>query len=224
MVTQEIDFPKIIPIFDKILEKGLCQGAGSPNGQMCIEQAVCCSLGLKISDRPACVTAEVINFKIRLNDCHWSSPNARAKGLRNLGIAQIGSLGVISHYAFNGRLQEKFIKILIPNLIRRFFNDQQSCLDVATKCELFPTVDSCSEAYRIIDGYALNNSVEVSIIIHNVLKIYPCNLTERLFKIFSSLDNPLTNVGCSNDENLLLMAKIGLEILQELRSPGCAWI
>ena len=43
------------------------------------------------SDNPPCVSQVLRRFKMRLNDCEWSSPEARAAGLRRLAVAQLGS-------------------------------------------------------------------------------------------------------------------------------------
>jgi len=81
--------------YDTILARGLSHGLGEAGGQVCIEAAICEVLGLGHSDDPKCVSAAVRRFKISLNDSNWSSPEARAKGLRELGIAQLGSLGIV---------------------------------------------------------------------------------------------------------------------------------
>src|SRR5882762_3359604 len=91
-----IDFPATIAKFDKILERGLCTGVGTRDGQMCIEAAICAALDLPHGDDPQCVEPAVRAYKIALNDApYWVSPASRAKGLRDLGIAQIGSRGVV---------------------------------------------------------------------------------------------------------------------------------
>ena len=94
-MLQEINFADLIPKFDAVLERGLCKGVGVRDGQMCIEAAICYALDLPHGDKPNCVAESVRRFKIKLNDAHWSSPQARARGLRDLGIAQIGSKEVI---------------------------------------------------------------------------------------------------------------------------------
>jgi len=90
-MQQAIDFKKFVPKFDEILSRGLSHGLGKRDGMMCIEAAVCAALDLPHGDDPQCVAAAVRSFKIALNDSNWSSPEARAKGMRNLGIAQVGS-------------------------------------------------------------------------------------------------------------------------------------
>lgn len=81
---------KVLETVDAGLSSGL--GVQKP-GKMCVEAAVCYALGLPHGDNPPCVGVAVRAFKIRLNDSGWSSPEARAKGMRKLAIAQLGSDG-----------------------------------------------------------------------------------------------------------------------------------
>lgn len=87
----EIDFDVVVPRFDKILERGLCAGLGERDGQLCVEAAICAALDLPHGDEPTCVDPALRRYKIRLNDARWSSPTARATGLRRLGILQMGT-------------------------------------------------------------------------------------------------------------------------------------
>ena len=104
--------------FDSILSRGLSGGLGRRDSQMCIETAICTVLNLPHGDDPKCVSNAVRLFKISLNDAPWSSPKARAKGLRNLGLAQLGSLGVVDDVEFVVRLSKKIISSLLPKLFR----------------------------------------------------------------------------------------------------------
>ena len=83
-ITRDIA-AKVLHIVDQGLSKGL--GEQAP-GQMCVEAAVCYALGLPHGDDPGCVSPALRRLKIGLNDANWSSPQARAKGLRRL--AKIG--------------------------------------------------------------------------------------------------------------------------------------
>jgi hypothetical protein len=140
--------------YDAILARGLCYGMGTPNSQVCIEAAICETLGLPHSDDPKCVAQSVRRFKIGLNDVNWSSPSARAKGLRELGIAQLGSLGVVNDVEFVTKLTEKTIRLLIPKLFRYVFPNNQACLDAAARCENEGTGDAASDAARYASGAA----------------------------------------------------------------------
>ena len=86
-------------------------------GQMCIEAAVCFALGLPHGDEPPCVGKAVREFKIKLNDCNWSSNAARAKGMRKLAIAQLGS-DVIDQVRFAELLALKTIQRIVPKAMR----------------------------------------------------------------------------------------------------------
>src|SRR3990167_7870353 len=118
MSNKTLDFETIIPKFDAILARGLCEGVGSREGQMCIEAAICAALDLPHGDNPSCVEPTIRSYKISLNDKKWTSAEARAKGLRNLGIAQIGSNGVVDGREFKKRLAKRTIQVLLPEMVR----------------------------------------------------------------------------------------------------------
>ena len=142
-----IDFPTLIPKFDAILSRGLCQGVGNRDGQMCIEAAICAALDLPHGDNPDCVSVAVRSFKITLNDAGWSSPEARAKGLRSLGIAQIGSKGVVDDVQFATKVAEMTTSTLIPHLFRTVFPHDARCLLAADGCEkLSPNAAAAARA------------------------------------------------------------------------------
>jgi hypothetical protein len=133
--------------FDHILARGLSQGLGLRGSQVCIEAAICEALNLPHNDDPKCVAASVRTFKITLNDSSmWPSPAARAAGLRDLGLAQLGSLGVISNITFTSRIVEKTIRVLIPTLFREMFPSQPDCLAAAKRCEDEGTADAAANA------------------------------------------------------------------------------
>src|SRR5579864_5625503 len=106
MHMQKIDFAVFVPKFDEILSRGLSSGLGKRDGQMCVEAAVCAALNLPHGDSPTYVTPAIRAFKIALNDSAWSSEAARASGLRRLGIAQVGSMGVVDDVQFTTLLSQ----------------------------------------------------------------------------------------------------------------------
>ncbi len=126
-----------VKLYDKILKRGLSDGVGDRwaedrwgeegekdnnygpgDGQMCIEAAICAVLGVPQEDDPPCVTASIKSFKINLNDNNWSSARARAKGLYDLGLAQLGSRGVITDVQFNKAFMTEAKKELIPTVLK----------------------------------------------------------------------------------------------------------
>lgn len=122
--VEEFDVSK----FDSILARGLSSGLGTQGAQVCIEAAICETLGLQHGDDPKCVAESVRSFKIALNDSRWSSPKARADGLRKLGLAQLGSKGVVDNVEFSKLMSERTIRILIPKQSRlRSINGGVAC-------------------------------------------------------------------------------------------------
>src|SRR5689334_18046429 len=90
----------------EVVDAGITHGLGRPiPGEMCIEAAVCYALGEPHGDDPSCVAPAVRAFKIRLNDSRWWSSNAaRAKGLRELAVAQIGTRRTLDEQRFAARV------------------------------------------------------------------------------------------------------------------------
>lgn len=116
----------------KLIACGLPKGLGKPRpGKMCVEALVCYATGDDHDDRPQCVKENVSTFKIQINDLDWSSPIARANGLRELAIAQLGSNGCTQDFdrAVNAVIYdslERAIKSGIPSfkfLISEAFRD-----------------------------------------------------------------------------------------------------
>ncbi len=135
-----------VKTFDRILKQGLSAGLGKRGSQVCIEAAICQTLGLPHSDDPGCVAESVRLFKISLNDSSWSNSKARANGLRDLGLAQLGSKGIVLDTEFATELSKKTIKVLIPKLFREIFVSSQKCLEAAMICELEGTAASAYSA------------------------------------------------------------------------------
>jgi hypothetical protein len=121
--------------YDSILARGLSSGLGKPKGQICIEAAICETLGLEHGDDPKCVARAVRSFKIRLNDSPWTTPTARAWGMHDLGIAQLGSLGVVNDKEFRLSVAKKTIQRIIPALFRELYPNRKEVLDAANVCE-----------------------------------------------------------------------------------------
>jgi len=134
--------------YDSILARGLSSGLGEREAQVCIEAAICEALGLPHGDDPGCVAVAVRSFKITLNDSRWSSEKARAEGLRDLGLAQLGSLGVVNDAEFSKRLAEQTIRVLIPKLFRQIFAGGKNLEAAALRCEKEGTSDAASDAAR----------------------------------------------------------------------------
>lgn len=189
----DIDFAKVIPRLDIALRRGLRAGPGWDNrGQMCIEAALCFALGMPHSDQPKCVASSVRSFKIALNDSDWTSSRARAAGLRSLGIAQLGSLGVVDDGEFVGRLREQTVRQIIPALPRA---EGARCLSYTPPIAAVTAAGSAD----FLGAYA---SFYATIAGAASCAAWPTR----------------------NNKYLLVSAGIALQILKDLKSPGCAWI
>jgi hypothetical protein len=102
----------------EVVDAGLCQGVGKPNpGEMCVEAAVCYALGEPHGDNPSCVGAAVRAYKIVLNDANWSSNAARSEGLREIAIAQLGSVD-IDQVKFSEYVALEIIRQVLPSALR----------------------------------------------------------------------------------------------------------
>src|ERR1700741_4298635 len=98
-----------------LLSFGLVNGLGKPEpGKMCIEAVVNHALGRPHGDNPGCVHEPLRRLKVRLNDSNWSSNEARAKGLTRLGLAQLGSKGVLDTQEFKKRVNTLRIQMIVP--------------------------------------------------------------------------------------------------------------
>jgi hypothetical protein len=141
-----------------VVDAGLVSGMGEPvPGQMCVEAAVCYAMGLPHSDNPTCVSPALRRFKIRLNDASWSSPAARAAGMRRLALVQLGSAGVLDDREFARRVAEMTIRTVVPVALRaaaRRAPAHAAALEAAAvRCEREGTEASAREA-RAAAAYA----------------------------------------------------------------------
>jgi hypothetical protein len=136
------------------VDAGLISGIGvAEPGKMCVEAAVCYALGLPHGDDPGCVSPALRRLKIGLNDRAWSSPAARAQGLRRLAIAQLGSEGVLDDREFMRRVVAITIRKSVPAALRSAATVNPAhavALEAAAvRCEAEGTRDSAREGERV---------------------------------------------------------------------------
>ena len=145
----------------EVVDQGLVSGMGVPEpGKLCVEAAICYALGLPHGDDPACVSRALRQLKIKLNDSAWSSNAARAKGLRRLAVAQLGSRENFDEKEFARRVAELAIRKSVPSALRAAASIHkdpkhvQALRDAAAKCEAEGTEASAREAKTA--AYAAN--------------------------------------------------------------------
>lgn len=159
-----------------LVDQGLCSGLGKPiPGQMCIEAAVNYAMGLPHGDEPPCVSRAVRALKIRLNDASWSSNEARAKGMRRLAIAQLGTAGILDDKDFSKRVTLMLIQKIVPRALRHAAcvhphqEHRDKLEEAAKKCEACSDLNAAAAA-RWAAAAAARDS-ELSFFAEEVVKI-----------------------------------------------------
>lgn len=204
----------------EIVDAGLTIGKGRPEpGKMCVEAAVCFAFGLPHGDNPPCVGEAVRSFKIALNDCRWSSDEARANGMRKLAIAQLGS-DKIDQMAFGKAVYFKGVQRLLPFVFRQVAQDvvekyKAKYLEHANLCAVtnFEDAERTAKDASSYAAYAYATYASAA-----SAYAYAASATTTAFASSAYASKKL------GDKFLLMVAEIGLEVLKEMRSPGCKWL
>lgn len=134
-----------------VVDQGLCNGLGDRvPGQMCAEAAVGYIFGDATEDRPVCVAESLRRLVVCLNDAPWSNNSERARGMRRLTIAQLGTDTEFDEWLFAGCLSEQVTRSILSRMLgtlSTFCEPQQSRLmDAATRCL---TTGSAFSTYHI---------------------------------------------------------------------------
>jgi len=209
--------------FDAVLARGLSNGVGNPDGQMCIEAAICNVLGLPHGDDPGCVASSVRSFKIALNDKKWSSPAARAAGLRDLGLAQLGSKGTINDREFVTKLAEKLIRVLVPTLIRDLYPNKPELLAAADRCEAEGTKEAARAARDLLYAAAdADAAADAAAYAAAAAAAYAAAYAAAAAAAAAAAYAAAYAKSKARDKYLNLGAKCALDVLIEMKSPGVA--
>ena len=212
-----------------IVDKGLVRGVGNPvPGAMCVEAAVCYALGLPHGDDPGCVAQSLRSLKIRLNDSNWSSNEARAKGLRRLAVAQLGSAGVLDEKEFVRRLVDYAIRKSVPMALRAAASVQKdekheaALCEVANRCEKEGTRQAALDAKRIAAAAAYAAAAAAA---------YAAYAADADAAAAAAAAADAAAAGAAyaarkqkRDEALTDYAEDVVQILIDMKAPGCAWL
>jgi hypothetical protein len=241
MTMREIEAVRaeIIPKFAAALTGGLCGELGEREGRMSIMAAVSKALDLPHGEQPDCVSHAVRWYTMALGcSPRWVSAQSRAAGLRNLGIAGIGSRG-ISDGLFSEQITKRTIQILIPKLFREVFFDNAECLEAADRCEQAPTAKAAVRAalatqeevarlsrdHNLSWGHAGAIAAEkAALAAANGACVDAIN-----YAILAVSATKFSKTGdessfAKNDDYLLLGVSLAIDTLKELKSPGCEWL
>lgn len=192
---------------EKVLQTvdcGLSQGMGvSELGKMCIEAAVNFAMDLPHGDTPICVGSAVRQFEIELNDANWSSEKTRANGLRKNAIAQLGS-DQLNQIEFAERMAIRNTQIVLTALFYKLKMDE-----VAKKCEIVKTIPETIDAAEYAAEYAK----------------YAAKYSAK-YAVKSAEYAEYTKYAAEDDPDYFfkLSAQVCLDVLIEMKSPGCEFL
>jgi hypothetical protein len=224
-----IDFDAVVPKFDAILERGLCSGVGGRDGQMCIEAAICAALDLPHGDDPQCVHPAIRSFKIRLNDSSWSSVEARAAGLRRLGILQMGTDTGFDGSRFVTELSIRTVRELLSDLLERldpvrYAVHVTACRAVTTREEARSAARAAAAAAYAAAGAAVDAAAYAAA--YADAAAYAAADAAAYAAADAAADAAARRKrhALPPDYYLLMSARIAEEILTDMQTPGAVWL
>lgn len=208
-----------------VVDQGLCDDLGKPiPGQMCVQAAVCYALGLPHDDDPNCVDPPLRLFVITHNDAPWSSPKARAEGMRELAVAQLGSLGKLDSIQFVQKLAEQTIRRLLPPILR-----QVGLNDAADRCEQEGTQKAANAAYTAANAAIAANAAYTARYAACSARYaaYAADAARLAPEAAHSAALAARNAAFVAEANardgvLTLMCDICIDVLREMGAPGIA--
>lgn len=193
-----------------VIKPGLSDGLGEPKpGKMCVEAAVCYAYGWPHDDNPKCVAEAIRQFKISLNDRHWSSFKARAEGMKRLAVAQLGSKR-ISDARFNRALLGEAIRAVTALMITVAPKELGTGYDVSPKGLRLRRINSQYRAYRDALDHLLAAYAKP------VLSSYQYATVTDALRHLPGLKG--------KNSDLRLMAEVGLNALIALKSEGTRYL
>ena len=201
IITQDL-VQKVLSTVDA----GLTKGKGKPiPGQMCVEAAVNYALGRPHGDAPDCVGKAVRSFKIQLNDSRWSSDTARAAGMRKLAVAQLGS-NTLDQVEFSKKLAFLTVTKFLPPVLR--------------KAGLEAEAKACEAAENLMAATAAADAARAAAATAAATAARAAAATAAAYAAYAAA----RAAADAADRILISMAELGLEVLKEMKSPGCEWL
>ena len=185
------------------VDAGLVNGIGEPiPGKMCVEAAVCYAMGLPHSDNPKCVGSSVRRYKIRLNDSRWPTDKDRTEGMRKLSVAQLGS-DFIDQLAFAKLVGLGCNRVVLPIALRiaaarggKYADELEAAAKICESATDFEAAKAATLAAREIT---------------------------RKARAYADAD-AYADAKKIRLQMLQAVAKVGLDALIELKSPGCEFL
>jgi hypothetical protein len=212
-----------------VVDAGLVQGLGRPNpGEMCVEAAVCYALGLPHGDNPSCVTPALRDLKIRLNDSRWSSAQARARGLRRLAVAQLGSAGVLDEKEFSARVLGVVARKVVPTALRAAASVSKSPADLllsAEALENYPADAPIQDARGLLIG-AKKVAVAVAAAAADAADAVAVAVAAYAAAAADAAADADADAAdaASRDKALASFGEEVVQVLIAMGAPGCKWL
>lgn len=217
----------------EVVDLGLSDGMGDPiPGKMCVEAAVCYAMGQEHSDEPTCVHHTVRDGKITLNDNGWSTPKTRAKGMRRLAVAQLGSTR-IDEDLFLDTFASNLMKLLLSDVIKECEEKELPFLAPLKKLKnkkantwyaflygLEPTDNWYVNLFEQLDNHKNPMCQSLYTLIRKVEDGYPS--AERLVNVMDAWYPRKTKK--ATDERLTMIADCMEDALRKAKSPGVKWL
>jgi hypothetical protein len=231
-----------------VVDRGLSSGLGNRRpGEMCVEAAVCYALDLPHGDDPACVSRALRSLKIRLNDSSWSSKKARAAGLRRLAVAQLGSRDHLDDKEFGRRVAKLAIHKSVPIALRaaasinKNAKDAQALRDAASRCEAEGTRGAALAARKVAQGARKSADADAAAYAYAsaaaaaYADAYASADADAAAYAYASADAAAAayadayaagaaDAGAARDKSLADFAEGVVQILIEMKAPGCRWL
>lgn len=233
-------------IVGKILatvDAGLIAGLGVPTpGHMCVEAAVSYALGLEHSPSPDCVHPIIRRLVISLNDANWSGPAARAKGMRRLAVAQLGTQD-LNGADFARRVAEALVRShlsrALEDLVAVSFhaNDGDRMWAAAEKCRTTPDRWAAAAAINAAGGSWLTTARMKTIVAAEEAGTALANARVgddggSVFAAVRSIERiaeasdaiALFDAVAVGDAVLAAFAESVVQVLVAMDAPGCGWL
>jgi hypothetical protein len=221
-----------------VVDAGLTSGVGRAEpGHMCVEAAVCYALGLPHGDDPQCVAQSLRSLKIRLNDANWSSSTARAKGLRRLALAQLGSAGHLDEKEFVRRVVDHALRVTAPNALRvaassiKDPSHKAALIAAAARCEEEGTREAAIEGGAAAEAAAEAEAAAAAEVAAEAAYAAEAAAAAEVAAYAAAAAEVAAYAAAAaevayatRDKSLADYAEAVVQILIEMNAPGCQWL
>jgi len=198
-----------------VVDQGLVGGrVGDPEpGRMCVEAAVSFAMGYDHGDDPICVDSDLRSEKIGLNDTDgWKNDKDRAKGLRRVAIAQLGSAGKFNFGQYRKLLAEQ-LNIICAAQFEKEAKDHRATfarlqkMKIKNYTDLQQAKEIAEDFYRRVedDYFASEDSVNTSVNAEDVIQ-------------------SLRDMGFDDSKSLHMTAEMMVTVLKKMKIKGTKYL